>query len=243
MEKNQPRIPARQGRSLRRVSLHHEIALRLRDMIQDGELPPGSRVPELELCDSFEISRTPLREALKVLVSEGLVVHVPNRGFRVTTVEPEEIGAVFEVMGSLEELAGRLVCERASDTAIQKLERLHAKMTRYHHEGKRTLYFRLNQEIHQSIVDNTGNAVLAATYASLGTRIARARSLANYSQLRWDESWQEHEHFMAALRQRDGDRIGHLLRQHSAKTAEVVLKALRELDTVDNAQALDAAVR
>lgn len=223
----------RPERSLRRTSLHEEIASRLRDMIQDGELPPGSRVPEVALCNTFEISRTPLREALKVLVSEGLVVHIPNRGFRISTVEPREIEAVFELMGALEELAGQLVCERASDAEIQKLEQMHAEMTRYHHQGKRGLYFRLNQDIHQYIVECTANPVLAVTYDSFSTRILRARSLANYSQLRWDESWQEHEQFMAALRQRDAALMGRLLRQHNANTGATVLRELQQLSLAE----------
>ncbi len=229
MSESRPRT-----RSLRRTTLHHEIALRLRDMIQDGELPPGSRVPELELCETFEISRTPLREALKVLVAEGLVVHVPNRGFRVAAVDAEEIAAMFELMGALEELSGQLVCTRAGDAEIERLQRMHQDMVRYHQQGKRALYFRLNQEIHQTLVDGTANPVLASTYASLSTRIGRFRSLANFSQLRWDESLQEHEQFMQALEQRDGPRLGRLLREHSDNTAEVVLKALRALDLGEN---------
>ena len=216
------------GRSLRRTALHQEIALRLRDMIEDGELPPGSRVPELKLCDTFEISRTPLREALKVLVSEGLVVHIPNRGFRVSAVEPHEIQEVFEVMGALEELAGQLICQRASDADIKKLEQMHEEMTRYHHQGKRTAYFHLNQSIHQTIVECAGNELLIATYASFSTRISRARSLANYSQLRWDESLAEHERFMTALRQRDGALMGRLLREHNTHTGATVLRELEQ---------------
>jgi DNA-binding GntR family transcriptional regulator len=228
-------------RLLRRTTLHNEIALRLRDMIQDGELPPGSRIPELELCETFGISRTPLREALKVLVAEGLVVHVPNRGFRVAAVEADEIAAMFELMGALEELAGQLFCTRATDTEIERLLRMHQDMARFHRQGKRAPYFRLNQEIHQGLVDCTANPVLASTYASLATLIARARSLANFSQLRWDESLREHEQFMQALEQRDGPRLGRQLREHSDNTAAVVLKALRELEAGENQQSSGTA--
>lgn len=221
------------GRSLRRTSLHQEIALRLRDMIQDGELAPGSRVPEPALCDTFEISRTPLREALKVLVSEGLVVHIPNRGFRVSEVEPQDIEAVFEVLGALEELAGRLVCQRATTADIEKLEQMHTEMTDCYQQGKRTAYFHLNQAIHRLIVEYSANEVLTQTYANFSTRINRARSLANYNQLRWHESWQEHEHFMAALRQRDGEQMGRLLREHNSNTGATVLHALQTLTNGD----------
>ena len=223
-----------QGRSLRRTALHQEIALRLRDMIENGELPPGSRVPELELCDTFEISRTPLREALKVLVSEGLVLHIPNRGFRVSTIEPREIQDVFEVMGALEYLAGQLICQRAADSEIKKLAQMHEEMAHYHHLGKRTAYFHLNQSIHQSIVEYARNELLTVTYASLSTRINRARSLANYSQLRWDESLEEHHKFMAALQQRNGELMGRLLREHNAHTGAVVLRELEQLTAAEH---------
>ena len=170
-----------------------------------------------------------MREALKVLASEGLVVHVPNRGFRVSSVDPQEIEAIFELMGALEELAGRLVCERASDDDIQELEHMHKKMARYHHQGQHTLYFQINQDIHRFIIDHTANPALSTTYASFSTRIARARSLANYSQLRWDESLAEHEQLMAALSRRDATLMSRLLREHNDNTAKEVLRELKAL--------------
>lgn len=222
--------PKSSHRLVQRTTLHHEIALRLRDMIQDGELPPGSRIPELDLCETFGISRTPLREALKVLVAEGLAVHVPNRGFRVADVEADEIAFIFELIGALEELIGQLFCQRATDADVERLLRMHQDMVHHHRQGRRTAYFRLNQEIHRALVDCTGNPVLVHTYAGFNVRIIRVRSLANFTQMRWNESLQEHEAFMKPLEQRDGTRLGQLLREHSDHTAAGVIEALRRLE-------------
>src|ERR1700681_2922801 len=109
-------------------SLHDETLTRLRDYIVEGSIPDGGRVPERELCAMFGISRTPLREALKVLASEGLVDLLPNRGARVRQLSEHELGELFDVMGGLEALAGRLACEKITDEEIAEIERLHYEM-------------------------------------------------------------------------------------------------------------------
>src|ERR1700738_2048711 len=93
-----------------RISLHDETVSRLRAMILEGELLPGSRIAERELCDRFGISRTPLREALKVLAAEGLVELLPHRGARVSRLSDHELRDAFEIVSALEALAGELAC-------------------------------------------------------------------------------------------------------------------------------------
>src|SRR4030081_1323612 len=106
-------------------SLHDETLTRLRDHIVEGNIPDGGRVPERQLCEMLGISRTPLREALKVLASEGLVELLPNRGARVRQLSERDLGELFDVMGGLEGLAGRLACENISDAEIAEIERMH----------------------------------------------------------------------------------------------------------------------
>src|SRR5580765_3046241 len=96
-------------------SLHGEILARLRDYIVEGNIPDGGRVPERQLCTMFGISRTPLREALKVLAAEGLVDLMPNRGARVRILSEQDINDLFDLMAGLEALAGRLACEAITD--------------------------------------------------------------------------------------------------------------------------------
>src|ERR1700719_1570506 len=104
-------------------SLHDEIRARLRDHIVEGSIPDGGRVPERQLCEMLGISRTPLREALKVLAAEGLVELLPNRGARVRALSEQDLAELFDVMSGLESLAGRLACENITDAEIAEIER------------------------------------------------------------------------------------------------------------------------
>ena len=216
------------GRGMRRNGLSSEIADRLREMIQEGELAPGSRIMEKELCESFEISKTPLREALKVLVAEGLITHRQHLGYHISQIDIDEIGSIFDVLHGLEELAGRQLCTRIEEEALAAIERKHQAMAVHHANGKRIAYFRLNQEIHQMIVDAARNPVLSSIYASLMAKIHRARGVANAESLRWQESLLEHEQIMIALRASAAG-LPQVLREHSEHTAAEVMKALRQL--------------
>src|SRR5271154_4364430 len=109
-------------------SLHDEVLARLRDYIVEGNLEDGARIPERELSLRFGISRTPLREALKVLASEGLLELLPNRGARVRALSERDLAELFDVMGGLEALAGRLACENITDEEVAEIERLHHEM-------------------------------------------------------------------------------------------------------------------
>jgi DNA-binding GntR family transcriptional regulator len=204
---------------VRRRTLHHAVIDRLRDMIVENELPQGARIDEKALCDLFDISRTPLREALKVLASEGLIELLPNRGARVTEVTERGVSELFEVVANLERMAAEQVAERASDKDIMKLRRAHNRLLSLHATGKRPEYFRLNHKIHLTVIELSGNATLAAIHGQLMTKIRRARFLAITTQERWDESVQEHEALMLALEARDALRAGLILRDHVLKTA------------------------
>jgi len=217
------RGPSRRGRrSIERRSLHREVADQIRDMIVEGELPPGERVNEGALCEQFGISRTPLREALKVLASEGLVELRPNRGTRVSAITPEEVGELFEVVSGIERLAGELAALRMSGRDVERLKALHERMERHYEAGERHDYFRLNQQIHNTIVSLTGNSVLEATHSGLMVRVRRARFVAIQSPDRWHESVQEHRAIMAALEARDSARAGELILNHVRRTGVVV---------------------
>src|SRR5580693_1274118 len=134
------------------VSLHDEILTRLRDHIVEGNLADGERVPERELCEMLGISRTPLREALKVLAAEGLLDLLPNRGARVRALSTRDLTELFDVMGGLEALAGRLACENITEEEIDEIERLHYEMYGCYLRRDLHGYFQFNQSIHQKIV-------------------------------------------------------------------------------------------
>ncbi len=208
---------------LRTLGMSAEIAARLRTMIEEGELPPGARIDERAFCEAFDVSKTPLREALKVLVAEGLVLHRQYIGYRVAPLDLDELRATFETLHGLEALAGELAAQRLSDAAMTRLDRRHRAMIDAHAAGRRTDYFRINQEIHQLIIDGAANPVLASVYASLMSKVHRARGAANADSLRWQESHEEHEAIMAALHEPGRPRLAQVLREHSENTAREVL--------------------
>lgn len=214
---------------LRRLSLHQEVVARIRAKVLSGELEPGQWIPEMKLCEELGISRTPLREALKVLASENLVTLMPNRGAIVTEIVVSEIADLFELMSALEGAVGELVVARASDAEIAEMQARHATLARLHERGEREAYFDANQAIHQRFAELSGNRALAATYAGFAGKIRRARYLANISDVRWAESLHEHEAFTAALADRDAARFSRLLREHSIHTGTVVCAKLLEL--------------
>ena len=202
--------------------LHDGVVSAIRDIIFNGELIGGQRVPEKVLCEKLSISRTPLREALKVLASEGLLVLLPNRGARIARLTTAEVDEMFPVMGALEGLAGEIACRRISDDEIDEIRALHYQMAAHHKRGELSEYFAANQQIHGKIMAATGNATLGEIYASLAGRIRMARYRANFSQTRWDQAMAEHEEILAALAERNGPRLTKVLRIHLENTCETV---------------------
>lgn len=201
---------------LSRPSLHEELVERLRSAIVEGQLKPGAKVPERELCEGLGVSRTPLREALKVLAREGLVVLSPNRGARVAAVTLEEFADTFPVIGALERLAGEIACLRATDTEIARIVRMHDALFAHYEAGDRPAYQEVNRAIHEAIVAAARNRVLAQQYEILAAGAKRARTLANMSDERWAQAVDEHRGIVAALGARDGLRLGRLMEEHIA---------------------------
>ena len=206
-----------------RSTLHDEVVARLRDLIVEGTLLPGDRVNERELCERFAVSRTPLREALKVLASEGLIEILPSRGARIARLTQGELRGAFEVIASLEALAGRLACERISEAQIERIAQLTETMRAAYAAGDRPEYFQLNERIHGAIMEAAQNPLLANTYRTLSARIRRARYLANFSPVRWDEAMREHDAIVRTLRARDGAALAALMERHVAEKCEVAL--------------------
>jgi len=207
-------------------TLHGEAVARLRERIVEGSLPPGMRLNEKALCAELGVSRTPLREALRMLAAEGLIELSPHRGAAVAPLTVETVRDVFAVMGALEALAGETACRQASAEQLAEIRALHYEMRAHHARRDLGAYFRLNQAIHLAIVGASGNAVLAATYRSLNANALRAQYLANLSQERWDAAVAEHDEILAALERRDGTRLQAVLRSHLGAKMLAVLAAI-----------------
>jgi len=213
---------------IRRLTLHEEIVNRLREMIFQGDLMEGNRVPERDLCLKFSISRTPLREALKVLANEGLITLQPNRGAWVTRLTAADVDELFPIMGSLEALSGELACKNANDSDIAEVKALHYRMAMHFTRCDRPSYFKVNRNIHEKIMEIAANPALLQVYRSLSERIRRARYLANISADRWDASMKEHELILAAFEVRNGALLADLLKTHLLNKQEAVKKVIAD---------------
>lgn len=198
------------------ASLHDEVVAFLRRYIIEDNLAEGERIPEKILCEQLGVSRTPLREALKVLASEGLVDLLPNRGARVRSLRPEDIRELFEVLAGLEAHAGRLACQRITDEQIAAVEALHLEMYSAFISRDMTAYFGLNQRIHRMILDAAGNKALELAHQNYASRVQRLRFHANRTKEwdRWSQAMREHELILAALVERDGHRLAEILVEH-----------------------------
>ena len=200
--------------SISRTSLHDELTDRLRNMIVEGLLVAGDKVPERELCEKLGVSRTPMRESLKVLAADGLLSLEPGRGARVSAVTLTDLEEVFPVMAAFEALAGELACDRISNKQLAALKEAHKQMLKDFHNQDLGAYFKQNERIHEIILESAGNQTLKTMYLSLATRIRRARYMANMTPARWQQAVDEHEDMLIALDNRDGRALGAILKRH-----------------------------
>ncbi|MCP5152114.1 MAG: GntR family transcriptional regulator [Chromatiales bacterium] len=205
-----------------RRPLPTQVAEQVRDMILEGVLTPGARIPEQAVSERLAVSRTPLREALKILATEGLVELKPNRGAVVANPRPEEIRDLIQVMAALEALAGELACERASDTQIAEIRALHEELVAARARGDRLTYFKRNQDVHLAIVAAAGNAPLTELHRTLNARCYRILYMSNERNERWHVAVEDHQAMVDLLSARDAPALSALLRQHRNVAWEAV---------------------
>lgn len=209
-----------------RSSLHGELVPLVRDMIIGGELQPGDKIPEQALCERFGVSRTPLREALKVLAAEGLITLSLNRGSAVARITAKEVDELFPIMGALEALAGETACARMTRKELARLQQLHDEMVEAYERGDWGPYIRLNRVIHEALVEIADNEALTSLYNNLMVRIHSVRYVAKKSAERWKEAVEDHERLMEALRARNGPLVAEILREHLRHKAGMVREAM-----------------
>jgi DNA-binding GntR family transcriptional regulator len=213
-----------------RKTLHDALTPGLREMIRDGNLKPGDKISEPRLCEYFGVSRTPLREALKVLAAEGLIELLPRRGAVVAQISAEDIEELFPIMAALEALAGELACERVTDADISRVQALHDQMMECYRIGDEDTYLILNRQIHEAIFDIARNDTLAAMYQQILTRMHSHRFIVRKSETNWKSAVDDHKHIMEALAARDKRRLPQLLRKHvTGTTAHIAHEYLARL--------------
>lgn len=211
---------------IERPTLHNVVVSRLRDMIIEGQLPSGVRIHEGRVGEQLGVSRTPLREALKVLANEGLVELIPNRGATVRKLTAKEVRDMLDVLATLEELAGLLTCQNASDADIQDVRRLHEEMLQFYAARDRLPYFKRNQQIHSALISLSGNASLAMVHDMLQSRMKQIRYLGHRTEDQWAAAVADHEDMIAALETRDGQRLSSAMVNHLARTWDRIKNAI-----------------
>lgn len=183
-------------------------------MIISGELAPGTRLREVQICNQLGVSRTPVREAFRTLAAEGMVELLPNRSVVVAGLHSPEVGDLYQVVAALEALAGELACQRVTEKELAEIAGIHSEMLGCYERRERGAYLDLNHQIHRRIVEIAGNPVLLTTWHSLVPRVERARAIANLDPSRWLAAVYEHSKMLTALARRDGALLAQLTREH-----------------------------
>jgi DNA-binding GntR family transcriptional regulator len=190
------------------------VANRLRELIDSRMLAPGERLNERELCRQMNVSRTPLREAFRILSAEGLVVVLPKRGARVAELTAADVENVFELLAVVEGLSARLAAERAPQAALDRIEALHREMVAAFEAADMRRYAVVSKAVHVAINAAAGSPVLTDTYLRLNAQVQGLRYQSNLEGEAWARSVAEHEAFVRAIHARKGDRAERLLRAH-----------------------------
>ena len=203
-----------------RPTLHHVVVSRIRDMIIEGQLVVGKRIHEGQLGAQLGVSRTPLREALKVLANEGLVELVPSRGATVRKLTVKDAKDMLDVRVALEQIAGPITCRNATDAQIRDVRRVHDEMLAFFAARNRLQYFKRNQQIHSALISLSGNESLALVYDILQSRMRRIRFIGDQKDESWSSAVHEHEEMIAALEARDGERLARATMNHLTQSWE-----------------------
>jgi DNA-binding GntR family transcriptional regulator len=212
--------------SIERRPLHEEVAEQLRELITEGRLAPGSRLNERVLSEQLKVSRTPLREAFKLLAGERLIELNPNRGASIAALSREDIEHLFEVMATLEGLSGELAAQRRTDAELTEIKALHFEMLAAHSRGDLPAYYRVNRQIHLTINRSARNPVLAETYDAINSRIQHLRFRSNFNRDKWNAAVREHQQMVDALDLRASGRLRQILERHLMNKRDAVLEQL-----------------
>jgi len=197
-----------------RSSLHIEVADRVRDMIFDRSLPPGHRIDELDLSAKLGTSRTPLREALKVLANEGLVRLAPGRGAYVTELAPQEVDSLFPVLAMLEARCAGEAVRRLTAPDLRRLDAIHQKMEACVAAGDAAAYHRAADDLHHQLQLIAGNPWLLRTCSDLRRFLRLARGMTQQSPGRLLQSLAEHRTLMKSISRGDVDSAEHVMHHH-----------------------------
>jgi DNA-binding GntR family transcriptional regulator len=211
-----------------RAALHEQVAMRLRQMLVEGKIAPGAKLNERELAEVLHVSRTPLREAIKMLAAEGLVELLPNRGAIAVSLDEADVLNTFEVMAGLEAMSGELAAQRITDQELAEIKAMHFEMLAAYTRADLSSYYRVNAQIHRAINAAAKNPVLSTTYNQVNARLQALRFRSNQDGAKWKRAVKEHERMIEALTARDPAAMRNLLLTHLQNKRDVVMAQLRK---------------
>lgn len=214
------RIP-RQAATLRLL-----VENRIREAIAAGHFKPGQRLIERELCEQIGVGRTSVREALRQLEAEGLVVTVPHRGPEVSSINFEEAKQLYDVRALLEGFAGRAFAEHGSEEALAELREAVAGFRQAAENGDRAQLVAAKTRFYSVLMEGAGNVFVKQSLTTLHNRISLLRFTSMTQQGRLADSVAEIEAIFAAIAARDGERAEEACRHHIAMAARVALAVL-----------------
>lgn len=212
----------------RKGDLHANAVKILRNMIISGVLGPGTKLNERELCERLNVSRTPVREAIKALAQEGLLQVFANRSPVVAQLNPEETSSLLDVVATIEALAGELAAKRITENEIAELGILHYTMMRHHANDELPGYFKANKDFHRAILASANNSVLLWVWDLLALRVDRARYASNLWPERWDQAVVEHNLILERLKAHDSEGAAAAMRSHVQNGLGVVVQSLHQ---------------
>lgn len=220
-----------------RATLHAQVAQRLRQMLVENRIAPGAKLNERALSEVLNVSRTPLREAIKMLAAEGLVELLPNRGAIAVSLSEADVLNTFEVMAGLEAQSGALAAERVTDAELTEITAMHYEMLAAYTRRDLPAYYQLNAAIHSAINRAAKNPVLTATYQQVNARLQALRFRSNQDEGKWQAAMAEHDQMIAALTARDAAAMQRVLMQHLTNKRDVVVHQLHALNTAQKGTA------
>jgi DNA-binding GntR family transcriptional regulator len=210
-----------------RPQLHEQVAAQLRASLIEGRIAPGAKLNERELCSALNVSRTPLREAMKLLAAEGLVDLLPNRGAAAVRLSQADVHHAFELLAELEGLSGELAAVRISDAARAEIRALHFEMLACHARQDLPAYYQRNARIHAAINQAAGNPLLTRTYGAINARVQSLRFRTNLDAQKWQLAVEEHQRMVETLERRDGAQLRRVLTEHMLHKRDAVLMQMR----------------
>jgi DNA-binding GntR family transcriptional regulator len=204
-------------------TLHQEVTARLREMIRSGDLSRGQKIDEKHLSELMGVSRTPVRESLRVLHSERLVDLIPHKGAYVTQPSIEEIQDLFEVMSVLEGTCARLAALRMTKEDLKKIETLHRSLEKHFQKRDHEAYLETNHYIHFIVQELSGNKVLNDVLNGLRQKVLLYRHRQLYHKDRFEQSMQEHRLILEALRKGDPSQAEGAMKKHLNNQCEALV--------------------